>query len=195
MTEALNDLAGWAQALVGPGLDVREVSLGQMAARAALVYLAVLLLVRVGSKRFLSKATPFDAVVAIMLGSIMSSAITGSTPFWTTVAAGASIMAAHSLIAFLTARTALGSLFKGEPRLLIKDGEVQEEELRRAKLSKHDLEAALREQGHDSDPSKIERAYLERSGAVSIVAAARKPRIVESSVADGVQTIRIELAA
>lgn len=70
--------------LLGLGLDVADVSPLQMALRTVLIYTATLAIVRVGSKRFLSRATAFDAIVAIMLGSIMSRAINGSTscPLW-----------------------------------------------------------------------------------------------------------------
>ena len=56
--------------LLGLGIDVQDVNAIQMALRTVLIYAATLAIMQVGSKRFLSKATAFDAIVAIMLGSI-----------------------------------------------------------------------------------------------------------------------------
>ena len=41
---------------------------------------------------------------------------------------------------------------------------------------------------------QVAEARLERSGELSVIRAERKPRVVEVRVADGVQTVRLELA-
>ncbi|MBS3649341.1 DUF421 domain-containing protein [Pseudaminobacter sp. 19-2017] len=179
--------------LLGLERNVENVNSGQMALRAILVYALALLLVRIGSKRFLSQATAFDVIVAIMLGSILSRAINGSAPFVPTILAGGALLAAHWVFATIAASTSFfGPLVKGEPRLLIKDGQVQEEEMRAAQLSKHDLEQALRLQNRQ-DPSRIKRAYLERNGSISIIPFENVPHILEVATERGVQTIRIKL--
>jgi uncharacterized membrane protein YcaP (DUF421 family) len=158
-----------------------------------LVYALALLLVRIGSKRFLSQATAFDVIVAIMLGSILSRAINGSAPFIPTILASAALVGLHWVFAALAYGTSFfGPLLKGEPRLLIKDGKVQEGEMRAAKLSNHDLEQALRLQSRQ-DPSRIKRAYLERNGSISIVPFEKEPCILDVAADQGVQTIRIKL--
>lgn len=160
----------WAELLLGLGRDVEDVNSGQMVLRAILVYVLAIILVRIGSKRLLSQATAFDIIVAILLGSVLSRAINGSAPFVPTILAGGALIGLHWFFAFIVSRTSFpGSLLKGEPRLLIKDGQVQEEELRKAKLSKNDLEQALRIHANQTDPSKIRRAYLERSGKISVI--------------------------
>ena len=182
------------QLLLGLERDLENVNAGQMALRAMLVYVLALLLVRIGSKRFLSQATAFDVIVAIMLGSILSRAINGSAPIIPTILAGGALVGLHWVFAALAARTSFfGPLVKGEPRLLIKDGQVQEEEMRRAKLSDHDLEQALRLQSRQEDPSRIKRAYLERNGSISIIPFGKEPRVLDVAADQGVQTIRIKL--
>ena len=181
------------QLLLGLGLDVGDVDSVQMALRVIAVYAIMLAMVRLASKRFLSKASAFDVVVAIMLGSIMSRAINGSAPFLPTVVASAALLGLHWLFATLAAHTAFGTLVKGEPRLLIKDGRIQEDGLREAKLSAKDLNEALRLEAGDADPSKVKRAYLERNGSISIVPFKTEPQVLDLSVEDGVKTIRIKL--
>ena len=182
------------QTLLGLGRDVGEVNAGQMALRAILIYGFTLAIVRLGSKRFLSEATAFDVIVAIMLGSVMSRAINGSAPFVPTVLAGVVLLGLHWLFAVLAFHTSwFGSLVKGDPVLLIKDGTVQRQGMRRGSVSSQDLAQALRLQTNQTDPATIQLAYLERNGQISFVPYQREPRIVDVSVADGVQTVRVKL--
>ncbi|WP_207539547.1 DUF421 domain-containing protein [Sabulicella rubraurantiaca] len=163
---SLQETADW---LLGLERDIKDVSSGQMALRAILIYGLALVLIRVASKRFLSQATAFDVIVAIMLGSILSRAINGSAPFLPTVLAAAALVALHWVLASLAVHTSIGTIFKGEPQLLIKDGEVQEEAMRRARITSADLDQALRINAKHTDRSKIRRAYLERNGSISVI--------------------------
>ena len=187
-------VADQVQAFLGYERDIGDVNALQMALRTALIYAFTLLLIRIGSKRFLSQATAFDVIVGIMLGSVMSRAINSSAPLFPTLGAGLVFVGLHGLFAVLSARTSwFGAIVKGNPVLLIKDGKVQRQGMRRAGMSEHDLEQALRMQGQGADPSEVERAYLERGGSVSVIPARSEPRIVDVAVAEGVQTVRIEL--
>ncbi|HEY9505395.1 MAG TPA: YetF domain-containing protein [Gemmatimonadales bacterium] len=179
----LQDAAAWLQ-----GDEVLPT-----AVRAAAVYAFALAVVRLGSKRFLSQASAFDVIVAIMLGSIMSRAITGS-PFWPTLLAGAVLVAAHWLLAALAYRLDwVGPLVKGQPRLLVRDGRTDREAMRRAGVSQHDLEQAVRIEAGETDLSRVREARLERDGSISVVTAQREPVVLEVSVESGVQTVRIRL--
>jgi uncharacterized membrane protein YcaP (DUF421 family) len=182
------------QTLVGLGTDAAELSAAQMAIRAVIVYLIALALVRLGSRRLLSKASAFDFIVAIMLGSVMSRAITRPGPFFPTLLAAAALLAIHWLFAFLAYHTSwFGSIVKGDRVLLIKDGQVQRDGMRRAFITESDLAQALRLQTKKADLAKVERAYLERDGQVSFMPYPPEPQTVTVSVEDGVKTVRVEL--
>jgi len=190
LAQIFNQIQDW----LGLGRDLSDVNAFQMALRTVAVYVLTLVIVRVGSKRFLSKATAFDVIVAIMLGSIMSRAATGSAPFLQTILVGAVLVATHWLLARLAYLSDwFGPLVKGKPILLIKDGEVQRSGMREAGLSDADLTQALRMQNDHTDPADIKQAYLERNGNISVIPMKREPRVVEVDVKDGVQTVRIEL--
>lgn len=183
------------QALLGLERSLDDVNSGQMALRAVLIYILALALVRIGSKRFLSHATAFDVVVGIMLGSILSRAINGSAPFLPTILASGALVGLHWGFAALAASTSFfGPLVKGNPRLLIKDGHVQDAEMRAANLTASDLDEALRLQSHQEDPSKIKRAYLERNGSISVIPYEQEARILDVATEQGVSTIRIRMA-
>jgi uncharacterized membrane protein YcaP (DUF421 family) len=180
--------------LLGLGLDIAEVDPVQMGLRTILIYAATLAIVRVGSKRFLSQATAFDAIVAIMLGSIMSRAINGSAPFLPTLAAGVILIGLHWLIAAIAYSSDwFGTLVKGEAILLIKDGTIQKKGMRQTSVSSKDLVEALRIESEVTDPAHVQLAYLERNGNISVIPRKPEPRVVDISVQDGIQTVRIEL--
>jgi uncharacterized membrane protein YcaP (DUF421 family) len=155
------------QAAFGVGNDL---SAGQMVLRTILIYGLTLVLVRLGSKRFLSKATAFDVIVAIMLGSVMSRGIEGASPLLPTVIAGAVLVGMHWLLGVLAFHIGwFGPLVKGERVTLIKEGRIQEEGMRRGSITEHDLTQAVRMQTGQMDLTKVKRAYLERNGEISII--------------------------
>ena len=187
-------LSDAVQSLLGLGRDVSDVNAAQMALRTAVVYAVTLLIVRLGRRRLLSRASAFDFIVSIMLGSIMSRAINGSAPFFPTLVAGALLLGVHWLFALLAFKTDwFGSVIKGRRLLLIEDGQVQPEGVRRASITEEDLDQALRLHTKQADPSKVKRAYLERNGGISVEPYPREAKVLDVSVEAGVQTVRIEI--
>ena len=145
-----------------------------MVLRSVVIYAITLILVRLGSRRLLAKPSAFDVIVAIMLGSIMSRAINGSAPFVPTIAAGAVLLFMHWVFAVLAVRMHwFSASLKGTRIALVADGKVLKDGMRRAKITEDDFAEALRLQVHDDDPSNVQAAYMERSGAISVIP--RKP--------------------
>lgn len=180
------------QTLLGVGEE--ELNAGEMAVRAIVTFGVTVAILRLGDKRMFGKGTTFDTVVAIMIGSVMSRAITSSSSLLATWAAGMVLVWLHWLLGIMTFKFDwFGPLVKGNPVLLIKDGEVQQEGMREGSITPNDLEQALRVAGNTADPTDIQRAYLERDGSISVVSSKREPRILDISVADGVQTVRIAI--
>lgn len=151
------------------GEDV--LSAGQMALRTLIVFCFALVLVRIGSTRFMSRNSPLDLILAILLGSVLSRAITGQSPFFPTLAASAVLVALHSLFALLAAGTDFfGDWVKGSSSLLIENGERVPGALLRNRVGTGDLRAALRLHGHgEGSLDDIDTARLERNGEISLV--------------------------
>ena len=168
--------------------------LAATAVRTVAVYLFALAAVRLGSKRFLSQASAFDVIVAIMLGSIMSRAVTGAAALWPALLSGALLIAVHWLLAALAYRLDwLGPLVKGRPTLLLRDGQLDREAMRHSGVSEHDIEQAVRLKAGETDLSRVREARLERGGSISVVTAERRPTVLDVRVEAGVQTVRIRL--
>ncbi len=182
------------QWLLGAGQEAKDVNALQVCFRALLIYLFGWAILRIGDNRFLGRETAFDVVLGFVLGSVLSRAINGSSTVLMTAAASIVLVATHQLLAWVTFRNRrLGKLFKGSSHLLIQDGRVLEEGVRKFRLSPGDLEEALRLVAHVTDPGRVQEARFERNGDISVITRKEGPRVVEVRVEPGVQTVRIEI--
>ena len=177
------------------GIDAgTDLSPWQAALRAAVLYLGALVIIRLGNRRFLSRSAPFDLIVIVMLGSLISRAISGSAPLVPALAAALLLVLAHAAIAALSFHSRIiARLAKGEPLPLLQDGRLRQDQMRRVHIGEHDLLEALRAQGRIASVEEAETIQLERSGEISVIKKKRPPRIVEIDVKDGVQRVRLEI--
>ena len=179
--------------LLGAGLESRDINVWQMGLRAGVIYLATLLIVRMAKKRFMGRATAFDMILGIMLGSVVSRAITGNAPLLPALAATAVLVAMHWAFSGAAVHwNAFGHAIKGRSQTLIQDGQVDTAALRRVHMTDHDLREDLRSNGV-SDPEQVTEARLERSGELSVIKAKLTSRVIDVKVEAGVQTVRIEV--
>ena len=74
--------------LLGLKLQPHELGYGQIILRALIVFIGSLIIVRLGAKRFLGRKTIFDFILAFILGSMLSRAINGSSPFFSNTRCG-----------------------------------------------------------------------------------------------------------
>jgi uncharacterized membrane protein YcaP (DUF421 family) len=159
----------WTDRWLGLSARASELGYGQMAARAFVMYVALLIVVRSGKKRFLGRATAFDIILVITLGSIAARAIAGDTPFFGAMLALAVLVFTHWIFSAVARDSRFFSgLVKGHSTVLIRNGKVDAKALRAAHMSKDDLDEDLREKGVD-DPSQVAEARMERSGRLSVI--------------------------
>src|SRR4051794_4842598 len=164
----MDEIEGLLRLLLGLGIDNNEINALQMGLRAVLVYVVTVLMVRLAKKRFMGRATAFDVILGIMLGSIVSRAVTGNAPFLPAlVAAGALLMMHWMFSGIAMGWHAFGGLIKGHPRLLVRDGQIDWAAMRAAHMTEHDLWEDLRSKGV-TDPRSVAEARLERTGQVSV---------------------------
>jgi uncharacterized membrane protein YcaP (DUF421 family) len=181
--------------LLGVGAEPKNINFLQMAIRVIVMYVAGITMMRLaGDRRFGGRYTDFDVIISIAFGSLLSRGINGSGPFWLTVGAGFVFVGMNRLLAFLSRQsTPFSKLVTGNPVILIQDGEIQTANLGKAHITQRDLMASVRTYAHLSDASEVKVARFERNGQISVIPAARKPQIVEVTVEEGVQTVRLQL--
>ena len=166
----MNALQNFFLTLLGPDGKATELTLLHISLRAFFIFVVGLAIVRIGDRRSLAEKTAFDAIFIVLIGSMLSRAINGTAPFFTTIAAGVVLMAIHRACAFGACKShAFGKLIKGRPLILIRDGKIDRAQMRRSLVSDHDLEEDLRLDAKTEDVSTIATARLERSGDISFI--------------------------
>lgn len=137
--------------------------------RAAVVYAFVLLLIRLGGKREIGQMGAGEFVAILLVSNAVQNSMNGGDNsisgglILSTVIIGLSV-----LVAYLTYKSRkLENIIQGQPRVLIRNGQVIEQKMRKELLNIHELRAILRRQGvqnlHD-----VALATLESDGYVSV---------------------------
>ena len=157
------------ETVFGRDVDPEHIGVAHMVARAVVLFFAALLLLRLSGKRTFGANAPFDMVVKIMLGAVLSRAVVAASPFGPTLLASFVLVALHRLLAWAAFRSDwVGWLVKGEAHALVEDGQPQPEQLRAQNITDKDLREGLRENGL-TDPAQAALVQLERSGRISVV--------------------------
>ena len=159
--------------IIGP--DSKDILWWQMGIRGILIFVLALLMVRYGDKRIFGKSAAFDIVLGIILGSILSRAITGNSPFLQTTFTAMLLVALHWLLSVLSFHFRwFGKMVKGEETLLVKDGQWQKDCMENCRISEHDILEACRQNGKVEKLEQVKAAYFERSGNISVIPAESK---------------------
>jgi uncharacterized membrane protein YcaP (DUF421 family) len=139
--------------------------------RPAIVYLALVVLLRIFGKRELAQLNPFDLVVLLSLSNTVQNAIIGND---NSVSGG--IIGAISLLAvnWLVVRALFGSpkltrLFEGRSTVLVRDGKIDQKALQRESLTQEELIEVIHRQGFETIQS-VQRCELEPNGTFYVEA-------------------------
>src|SRR5437588_9074198 len=157
-------------AVLGLGVEPKDLTFFQISVRGIVVLLVTLIMVRLGHKRSLARKTAFDAVLLVILASVLSRAINGSAAFFATLGGSFVIVMLHRLLAFAAYHShALGVLLKGAPEVIVQDGHMIRDVMRTNHVSEHDLEEDLRLDAQCERLEEVRVARIERSGDISFI--------------------------
>ena len=143
----------------------------ELVIRGIAVYLFLLLIFRVSGKRSLRNDTTFDFVLLLIVAETTQQALIGDD---------SSITGAFLLIVVLVGSDVLLSLVKrwsprldrtleGQPLVILRDGVPLRSRMHIERVDEEDILRAAREAHGLQKLDQIERAVLERNGAISIV--------------------------
>jgi uncharacterized membrane protein YcaP (DUF421 family) len=166
----MNTFWNFVTPLLGLGADPKDLTLTQIGLRGVIVFIVTLIMVRLGHKRSLARKTAFDAVLLVILASVLSRAINGSAAFFATLGGGFVLVFLHRLLALLAYHFHwFGILIKGRSELIVDDGDYVWSTMSRNHISTHDIEEDMRLNLRADDLSKVKKARIERSGDVSFI--------------------------
>ena len=139
-------------------------------ARAAVMFFVLYVLLRVMGKRELGQLTPFELVVMIVLGDLIQQAVTHNdfslTGAILAVSTFAFLAIAMSWLTYLSPRAE--KLLDGEPRVVIRNGKLLKENLRRDRMTQSEVESEMRLAGI-ATMDQVAWAILEPQGKISFI--------------------------
>jgi uncharacterized membrane protein YcaP (DUF421 family) len=146
--------------------------------RPVVVYFFLVVSLRLAGKRELVQLNPFDLVVLLTLSNTVQNAIIGDDNSVSGGLIGATslLIINYLVVRFLYNHKKLDQVIEGRADLLIENGMVQPEHLKRELISPAQLEAAARKQGFGS-LAEVDRCILEPGGTLSFVG--KKPDVDE----------------
>jgi uncharacterized membrane protein YcaP (DUF421 family) len=138
--------------------------------RTIYVFFLILIVTRAVGRRELSSMEPFDLILLVVIGDLVQQGVTQSdnslTGTTTVIVTMAALVVFTAWLSFRFAR--LRPVLEGKPTLLIADGEVLGDNLRRERMTVDELEAEARQQSIGS-MGGIRYAVLESNGRISFI--------------------------
>lgn len=137
---------------------------------ALTVYPALIFMLRISGKRTLSKMNMFDMVITVAIGSVVASVMLSNKM---TIVEGLTglgmLIILQFAVTWLEVRSeGFTSLIKGEPQLLLYQGQYMEKALKKERVKKDEVRQAIRAAGLAS-VEESEAVVLETDGTFSVI--------------------------
>jgi uncharacterized membrane protein YcaP (DUF421 family) len=143
------------------------VPVAEKIARPIAVYLFLIAGLRLAGKRELAQLNPFDLIVLLTLSNTVQNAIIGEDNSVTggLIGAGTLLLVNHWVVRYLYGHEQIDRLVEGDPDVLVQNGKIREDRLRKELITIAELESAAHKQGFAS-LDDIDRAILEPGGTI-----------------------------
>lgn len=138
--------------------------------RAAILYIFVILMVKLMGKRQIGQLQPAEFVITILISEIVTVPMQdNSIPLLNSIMAvlllvSLEILLSAASLKFMKLRTAV----EGNSIIVIRDGKIDQQQLKRLRLTVDDLTEALR-QKDVFDISDVQYAIVETNGSLSVL--------------------------
>lgn len=144
--------------------------------RATFIFFALYVLVRLMGKRELGQMTPFELIVLVVIGDLIQQGVTQNDFSVTGAIIAISTIAfwalAMSWLSYLSTRAE--RMLEGEPRVIIRDGEMMKHNLRRDRLTLAEIESEMRLAGI-ARMRDVAWAIVEPRGKISFIQRGDEP--------------------
>lgn len=143
--------------------------IGRVALSGVLIYATVIAANRINGLRTFAKMSGYDFAATVAIGSIVASVtLSLSTPVASGVVAVMTVVAGQRVLTVLRRRSAVKRLVDNAPLLLVHDGQVLADGMRRSGMVPDDLREKVRAAGAAS-MHEVAAVVLETSGDVSVI--------------------------
>lgn len=146
------------------------VSWWELILRGAIVYTFLILLLRLTGKRQIGQMAPFDLVLLLVLSNAVQNAMNGGDNSVTAgIISAVTLVSVNLMVGFATFKSKkLEALIEGRPQVLVHNGKLFQDVMAKAKLTHHELNAALRCAGC-ATVEEVHCAILENNGEISVL--------------------------
>ncbi|MCM3737094.1 DUF421 domain-containing protein [Bacillus cytotoxicus] len=141
----------------------------QIIFRTILLYSVMFIIFRLMGKREIGELSILDLVVFIMLGEMAVIAIENmDKAIWHQLVPMVLIMLIQIVLSFVSLKSQrIRHILEGEPAIIVREGKIDEKQMRKQRYNMDDLLMQLREQSI-GDIRDVEYAILEPSGKLSV---------------------------
>jgi uncharacterized membrane protein YcaP (DUF421 family) len=139
--------------------------------RTAIVYLAIIAILRIAGKREVAQLSMLDFVLILLISNGVQNAMVGdNVTVFGGLTAAVTLVVIDRVLGVLRNRSArFRRAVEGEPRLLVRDGVVLRRAIREEEITDDELLSAIRQHGL-TKVDEVALAVLETNGAISVIA-------------------------
>ena len=147
--------------------------------RAIILYIVVLVVMRLMGKREIGQLQPFELAISIMIADLASVPMTElGIPITNGIIPILGLLVMHMVISILNMKSInMRKIMSGQPSLLIYRGKIDEEVLRKERITINELQERLRGDNIFS-LSDVEYAILETNGEVTVIQKPEKRNVI-----------------
>ncbi len=138
--------------------------------RGTVIYIAIFFLVRLLSSRQIGGVGMNDLLLVVLVASAATNSLAGEHKSITNgIILIATVIFWSYLFNWLGFKfPGLQRLFQSAPKIIVKDGQIQENIMQKELITEEELKGKLRRHGND-DISKVRKAYIESDGQISVI--------------------------
>jgi uncharacterized membrane protein YcaP (DUF421 family) len=138
--------------------------------RGVIIYFTLFILFRVGGKRIVNSRTPFGLVLVLLVSSAVADALKDEDRSLTGgIILAATLIGIHLLMSMIKSGNHRATrIIDDVPTLLVRDGKIDENSLKKSNVNEEDILAAGRQQ-KITRIDDIQFAILEIDGSISII--------------------------
>jgi len=138
--------------------------------RPVVIYAFLVVSLRLSGKRELVQLNPFDLVVLLTLSNAVQNAIIGddNTVLGGIIGATSLLVTNYLVVRFLYGHRKLDQVVEGRADVLIEDGKVRTQHLRKELITMPQLQAAAHKQGFAS-LAEVDQCVLEPGGTMTFI--------------------------
>lgn len=139
--------------------------------RAAAVYVLLLIIIRISGRRTLAEMSSFDFVLLLIISECTQQALVADDYSLTTAfLAILTLIGLDIVLSLLKQKSRLADkLLEGAPTVLIQDGRLLHDRMRKARIDEIDIVHAARDKQGLESLDDVKYAVLETAGGISII--------------------------